>query len=339
MPLRQQEVPWHDAVTQTLSRVRYAMPDHPLRWGAEALWEQLTPQLPGLSVEVVARISSTNTALLERARIVTPSSEEGDMAQVRRSVESTAFGRRAADLQPCLLVAEHQTHGRGRQGRLWQASPGASLTFSLALPLAPKDWSGLSLAVGVALADALDPPGTDAAEAPEAGVAESTKQPGNRIGVKWPNDLWLLDDKGGGRKLGGILIETVAAGTRRLAVIGVGLNVLPMSTSEVSTGYACLQEIDADTTAPHVLSKIAKPLVEALRRFEREGFQGFVTDYARRDMLRGRAVLTTHPDVPEGIVEGLAADGSLLVRTDQGLKEVSSGEVSVRLDPQRSAPC
>ena len=108
------------------------MPDHPLRWGAESLWEQLTPQLPGLSVEVVARIASTNSALLERARIVAPSSDDGDVAQVRRSVESSAFGRRAADLQPCLLVAEHQTHGRGRQGRVWQAAPGASLTFSLA---------------------------------------------------------------------------------------------------------------------------------------------------------------------------------------------------------------
>src|SRR5256885_9498073 len=164
------------------------MHDHPLHWGAEALWEQLTPLLPGLSVEVVARISSTNTALLERARIVTPAAEEGDMAQVRRSVESTAFGRRAADLQPCLLVAEHQTHGRGRQGRVWQAAPGASLTFSLALPLAPKDWSGLSLAVGVTLAEALDPPGkpAESAEAVEGSPSASTRGPGpgRRLGVK-----------------------------------------------------------------------------------------------------------------------------------------------------------
>lgn len=314
------------------------MSDHPLRWGAEALWEQLTPQLPGLSVEVVARISSTNTALLERARIVAPPSEEGDLAQVRRSVEGTAFGRRTADLQPCLLVAEHQTHGRGRQGRLWQAAPGASLTFSLALPLSPKDWGGLSLAVGVALAEALDPPGNSAgsAETVEGRPSASKRSPGQRLGVKWPNDLWLLDDEGGGRKLGGILIETVAAGSRRLAVIGVGLNVLPMSTSEVSTGYACLQEIDPDATAPKVLSQVAKPLVDALRCFEREGFQAFAATFATRDMLLGRAVLTTHPDVPEGIVTGLASDGSLLVRTDRGVKEVGSGEVSVRLDPQQS---
>lgn len=326
------------------------MPDQPLRWGAEALWEQLTPQLPGLSVEVVARIASTNSALLERARIVTPPAEEADLAQVRRSVESTAFGRRAADLQPCLLVAEHQTHGRGRQGRIWQAAPGASLTFSLALPLTPKDWSGLSLAVGVALADALDPvdpmdaaspPAPDAhtATSGNLGSEKAAGKPGHRIGVKWPNDLWLLDDKGGGRKLGGILIETMAAGSRRLAVIGVGLNVLPMSTSDVATGYACVQEIDADASAPGVLSRVAKPLVDTLRRFEREGFQGFAADFARRDMLRGRAVLTTHPEVSEGIVEGVAPDGSLLVRTDSGVKEVSSGEVSVRLDPQRSGPC
>src|SRR5262245_17515805 len=244
------------------------MPDHPLHWGAEALWEQLSPLLPGLSVEVVARISSTNTALLERARIAASPSEDGYLAQVRRSVESAAFGRRATDLQPCLLVAEHQTQGRGRQGRVWQASPGASLTFSLALPLAPKDWSGLSLAVGLALADALDP----AVE----GVAP-------RLGVKWPNDLFLRE-RDGGRKLGGILIETVAAGARRLAVIGVGLNVLPLTGNDSAGGIASLQEMDPETSAPAVLARIARPLVEGVRRFEHDGFAALVDAYAGRDV-------------------------------------------------------
>jgi BirA family biotin operon repressor/biotin-[acetyl-CoA-carboxylase] ligase len=300
------------------------MPEQPLRWGAEALWEQLTPDLPGLSVEVVARISSTNTALLERARIVTPAAEDGEPAQVRRSVESTAFGRRSADLQPCLLVAEHQTHGRGRHGRIWQAAPGASLTFSLALPLAPEDWSGLSLAVGVALADALDPLTHGAAP---------------RIAVKWPNDLWLQGGEGGGRKLGGILIETVAAGTRRLAVVGIGLNVLPMSPGDTSTGFACLCEMDPNVSAPQVLQRVAKPLVEALRRFERDGFAAFAAAFAARDMLRGRAVVTTHPEVPEGVADGVSAGGALRVRTADGLREVGSGEVSVRLNPDAAAPC
>lgn len=298
--------------------------EHSLRWEAEALWEQLTPHLPGLSVEVVARIASTNTALLERASVITPPPDEAEGAegaQVRRSVESTAFGRRAADLQPCLLVAEHQTQGRGRQGRPWHAAPGASLTFSLALPLSVDDWSGLSLAVGVTLAQALDPLAAGAAP---------------RVGVKWPNDLWLLDADGSGRKLGGILVETVAAAGRRLLVIGVGVNVLPMMAADASTGFACLQEIDANVTAPKTLMQVAKPLVQALRLFEREGFTPFAAPFAARDVLKGRAVRTTLSDVPEGVAVGLSDKGGLLIETADGVREVTSGEVSVRPGGNRS---
>ena len=287
-----------------------------LRWNSEALWAELEPLLPGLSVEVVAQIASTNSALLERARHVADVSEEGSTVSVRRNVESAAFGRRSDDLQPCLLVAEHQTQGRGRQGRSWQSAPAASLTFSLALPLVPPDWSGLSLAVGAALAETLDP-----------GAA--------RIGVKWPNDLWLLDagadGSGVGRKLGGILIETVAAGAKRLAVIGIGLNVLPLDLFDASSGNASLQEIDPDANAPQVLARVARPLVEALQQFEREGFAPFVPRFDARDLLRGRAVRTTQAGALEGVAVGVAPSGALLLRTPQGVTPVSSGEVSVRL--------
>ncbi len=297
----------------------------PLQWGAEALWEQLEPLLPGLSVEVVARIPSTNTALQERARLATAAAVVDDEAAlVRRSVESTAFGRRSADFQPCLLVAEHQTAGRGRQGRTWQAAPGASLTFSLALPLAPADWSGLSLAVGVAIAEALDPTPGD-----------------KRIGLKWPNDLWLVDaaDTGGlGRKLGGILIETVPAGQRRLAIVGVGLNVMPLSVSDPSTGFASLHELDDQLSAPAVLARIARPLVLALQRFEREGFAAFAGAFASRDLLRGRTVRTTLPGLLEGVAQGVADDGTLRVQTADGdIVPVASGEVSVRPVAARNA--
>ena len=235
---------------------------------------------------------------------------------MHRSVESAAFGRRAIDLQPCLLVAEQQSAGRGRMGRVWQSAQGASLTFSLGMPLAASDWSGLSLAVGVALAEVLDPGG-----------------PGNpHIGLKWPNDLWLMDVAGGaGRKLGGILIETVAAGTRRLAIIGIGLNVLPFEPVEAHTGFASLSELDADASAPAVLARLALPLVQALQRFEREGFAAFAERFAQRDVLRGHSVCTTLPDVPEGIACGVSTQGALLVRSPTGVRAVASGEVSVRL--------
>ena len=293
----------------------------PLQWGAEALWQQLVPLLPGLSVEVVHTIRSTNTALLERARAVPDTSPGNDEVIVRRSVESGAFGRRAIDLQPCLLVAEQQTAGRGRQGRVWLSSPGASLTFSLALPLTLADWSGLSLVVGVAIAEALD------------GAAGSAP----RIGLKWPNDLWLLGDPSATRKLGGILIETVAAGAQRLAIIGIGLNVQRFEPAEVNTGFAPLGELDTGATAPAVLARIALPLVQALQQFEREGFAPFAERFAARDVLRGRAISTTLAEVPHGIARGVSAQGALLVETDAGVVPVSSGEVSVRLSPAAAA--
>jgi BirA family transcriptional regulator, biotin operon repressor / biotin---[acetyl-CoA-carboxylase] ligase len=274
-----------------------------LAWGAQELWQQLAPLLPGLSVEVMARLDSTNTELLNRARA-------GDAPGPR--------GRRSDDTLPCLLVAEHQTHGRGRQGRDWVASPGASLTFSLLLRLAPVSWSGLSLAVGVALADALEP---DAASPP-------------RIALKWPNDLWLRDDAapGHGRKLGGILIETVTVGPHRMAVIGIGLNVLPQPAEGLSHGYACLAESMPDITAPEVLARVARPLVLALRRFEAEGFPAFRPAYASRDLLAGQPLVTQGGgSAVEGRGAGVDSDGSLLLRLADGSEHrVGSGEISIR---------
>ena len=256
-----------------------------LTWPAEALWEQLEPLVPGLSVEVATEVDSTNTRLLERAR--------------------------AGDTSACLLVAERQTAGRGRLGRSWESSPGASLTFSLAVPLAPADWSGLSLVVGVALAEALHP----------------------QVRLKWPNDLWLFTDEGRGRKLGGILIETAAAGKHRMAVIGVGLNVRDVQDDPASdVGRASLAELDAQATAPDTLLRVAQPLLQAVLAFEREGFGPWQARYAARDALAGRNVrlLPAQGDAGEGTAQGVNGMGALLVHTAAGLMTITSGEVSVR---------
>ena len=108
------------------------MSHSPIRWPAEAIWQAVAPQLPGFTIEVLPCIDSTNTELMRRAR--------------------------AGRCEPILLVAEQQTAGRGRLGREWHSgTDAASLTFSLGLPLAPLDWSGLSLAVGVSVAESLQP--------------------------------------------------------------------------------------------------------------------------------------------------------------------------------------
>jgi len=283
-----------------------APPRHPTppprpHWGAEALWQAMVPLLPGLSIEVVQTLDSTNNELTERLR------NAGRVQQDRR-------GGRIGDLSPQMLVAINQTAGRGRLGRRWHATPGSSLTFSLALPLQREDWSGLSLAVGLAVAEALDPQG-------------------GRIGLKWPNDLILSEGAGAepGRKLGGILIESVPVGAQRAAVIGIGVNVLPQPVSEADYGAAALAEIWPEATPQDTLARIGEPLARTLLAFERDGFAPLQEAYARRDVLRGHPVRTTDAEMPDGVAAGVDADGALKVAADGRTRRIVSGEVSVRL--------
>lgn len=300
------------------------------QWGVEALWQDLEPLLPGLSIEVLARVESTNAMLVDRVRRenASPAHHAGDARTAEgrgdgrsdgrhdpraegrafsRAGDSRPYGRRQHDLQPCLLVAEHQTHGRGRQGRAWHSTAGASLTFSMSLPLDVADWSGLSLVVGTAIADALDPEG-------------------QRLQLKWPNDLWLDQ-----RKLGGILIETVPAGSSRMAIIGVGLNVSDrarVADSQLSTGFAALQELLPGITPPQALARLAPALLKALAGFPTQGFGAWRERFARRDLLLGQSVTA---GLLEGTAAGVSEHGELLVQTAAGTTPVTGGEVSVRL--------
>ena len=273
----------------------------PIRWPAEAVWEAVAPLLPGFTVEVLPSIDSTNTELMRRAR--------------------------AGQCEPTLLVAEQQTAGRGRLGRVWQSDAGASLMMSLGLPLAPADWSGLSLAVGVSVAESLQP------VLPALGGGHAA-----RIGLKWPNDLWL-DGATGERKLGGILVETASfvapqapAATRapaaRYVVVGIGINVLPRSPEGLSMPPGSLQDVEPGLDAPTVLLRIAAPLVAMLQSFEGYGFAPMQARFAARDVLQGRAV--TLSDGQAGTAHGVAEDGALLVHTAQGMQAITSAEISVR---------
>ena len=238
------------------------------------------PALPGVAVESVEEIDSTNSELMRRAR----------------------SGRS----HPVLLVARHQTAGRGRLGRGWGSTAGDSLTFSLGLPLAPADWAGLSLAVGVSLAESLH----------------------TRIRLKWPNDLWLDD-----RKLGGILIETASfadapPAAKRYAVIGVGINIAPRPADGLSTPPASLGELLPGVTAAQALERVAAPLLATVQAFETYGFAPFLARFAARDALRDRAV--TLSDGTSGTAHGVSETGGLLVHTASGMQVVTSADVSVR---------
>jgi BirA family biotin operon repressor/biotin-[acetyl-CoA-carboxylase] ligase len=206
--------------------------------------------------------------------------------------------------QPVLLVGEAQTAGRGRLGRGWVSRAGDSLTFSVGLPLAPPVWDGLSLAVGVAIAESLHP----------------------AVRLKWPNDLWVDD-----RKLGGILIETAsfdANQASRYAVVGVGINIARPGEPGLSTPAIGLCELDAGAEAAAALLAVAAPLAEALKSFERDGFAPFRARFDARDALRGRPVQLS--DGTGGTALGVSESGALLVHTAAGTQAVTSSEVSVR---------
>lgn len=251
-------------------------PSSALRWPAEAVWEALAPLWPGFTVEVLPELDSTNSELMRRAR----------------------DGR--AD--PLLLVTERQTAGRGRLGRSWHAEPGDALTFSLGLPLAPATWSGLSLAVGVALADSLHPD----------------------IRLKWPNDLWL-----DGRKLAGVLIETASVGALRYTVVGVGINLAPCTAPDLALPAAGLRECLPGADAPATLLRVMPALMQALLQFQAQGFAPFQARFRARDALWRQPLVLS--DGRSGVGGGVADDGTLWLDTPGGRVPVSSAEVSVRL--------
>jgi BirA family transcriptional regulator, biotin operon repressor / biotin---[acetyl-CoA-carboxylase] ligase len=275
MPVRQQKMPGHYASEEVSL----------MNWPGETIWQQVMalglPSLASFSVEILPEIDSTNTELMRRAR--------------------------AGRTEPTLLVAEQQTAGRGRMGRGWLSQAGDSLTFSLGISLAPASWEGLSLAVGVSVAESL---------------------PGD-IQLKWPNDLWWQD-----RKLAGILIETAslpqsARAQERFAVIGIGINIAPRPASpDLRQAPAWLQEFQPASRPQTALEQLFARLLGDLLLFEREGFAAFSSRFAARDALRGRRV--TLSDGQQGRSQGVDASGALLVHTSQGLQRVASQEVSVR---------
>lgn len=283
-----------------------------LPWPVEALKMTIAPALPGLTVEVLAEVDSSNSELMRRFKSPSP---------LRR---------------PLLLVAEQQSAGRGRLGRSWQSQRADSLTFSLGLSLQPQDWSGLSLAVGVSVAESLAP---------------LTEGSDYRIGLKWPNDVWLCGPEGE-RKLAGILVETGSWEGQRYVVIGVGVNVRPVAVpvsapspnpqAQAAIAPACLQDFAPGIDAAQALLHIAPRLVQAVQAFEQFGFTPFQARFARYDVLEGRMVSLS--DAGQGTAHGVTEDGALLVLTALGMKTVTSSEVSVRPLPRQAratagAPC
>jgi len=237
------------------------------------------------------------------------------------SSELLRRGAQSADFS--VLLAETQTAGRGRRGREWLSPPGLNLYLSCLKRFEQgfAALAGLSLAIGVIVLRALE----------SLGIAGA--------GLKWPNDLLAIADSQGGPggKLGGILVEL--SGEYQgpcAAVIGIGLNLrLTTELREQAGQPACDLATLAGGTPPdrnRVAAALIAALVDGLRQFERDGFAGFVADYARHDLLRDQSLqLSGALGGFDGVGAGVDARGALQVRmVDGSVRLVDSADVTVR---------
>jgi BirA family biotin operon repressor/biotin-[acetyl-CoA-carboxylase] ligase len=224
---------------------------------------------------------------------------------------------------PTLLIAETQTAGRGRAGRAWHSAPGASLTFSLAwkfnLPL--RALVGLPLAVGV-------------------GIAETLRAFDIEARLKWPNDI-LFDNK----KLGGILIESAAAGAMpqdaSWAITGVGLNMaLPDSiAARIERPVASIAAVgspgalSAQADPERLMAALLTGLAQIMTQFEAHGLPAFVPRWNALHAYAGKSVVIVDngETVHEGSALGVDDSGCLLIDGARGLVRVMAGDVSLRM--------
>jgi BirA family biotin operon repressor/biotin-[acetyl-CoA-carboxylase] ligase len=239
------------------------------------------------SVDVVDSCPSTNAALADRARAGAPAGE--------------------------VLVADHQTAGRGRLDRTWVTPPGSALTFSVLLDpdrVPVTRWPWLPLLVGIAVSE---------------GVRRVS---GVECVLKWPNDVLVGD-----RKLAGILVERIERRGGAVAVAGVGLNVSQTADElPVPTATSLVLEEATTTDRTVVLREVLRSLEALFVQWQADAGDptgGLVDSYVRRCATLGRRVRVELPsgDRVVGEATGIDTDGRLEVRTQDGPRILGAGDV------------
>lgn len=214
-----------------------------------------------------------------------------------------------------VVLAEHQTAGRGLRERRWLSprNSGVCLSMAYTFSATPPKPACVTLAIGVAVARTLEGLGV------------------RGVGLKWPNDIVVRDGK-----LGGILTETVSRpGREATVVVGVGINVDLRNAPDVRSiatriGYVSdLASAMRDVPSRSAISAaLIESLFNTLAEFEADGFEPFLESWDRYDWLRGQRVSI---DVPEGhangTCEGVDHDGALILRTANGRRRILSGSV------------
>lgn len=217
-----------------------------------------------------------------------------------------------------VCVAEAQTQGRGRMGKVWRSPFGANIYVSLYWRFYSRlhELSGLSLTLGLAIIRALK---------------EMAPLPSG-VGIKWPNDIWHHQ-----QKLCGILVESFGQQGQTTppftdVVIGVGMNLCMPEKTQIATDWTDLQCVLGFIPSRNkLIGQILSALVDNLIVFQAQGFSPFTSQWPDYDLLLNQCVVLTTPHSQEsGIAQGVNDRGELCVKVGDKLKAVRYGDVSVK---------
>lgn len=218
--------------------------------------------------------------------------------------------------QSLLCIAESQTLGRGRSGREWSSPAGSNIymSFSCRPDTERKNIAAISLLIGLALIRVLKAKGL------------------NDVALKWPNDVLVR-----GKKLAGILIESKRCAEHLILIIGVGVNVkMPIGFKiESEMGWSDLSSIDATPADRNALIvQFYLECEKVMRQFFEQGFSVFKQEWMSYDGFAGRDVKIIDQGELQycGMNMGIDDSGCLLVRSDEGVKKIFSGDVSLRIN-------
>lgn len=289
-----------------INRYRLALPDNVrenLKQG-DGFWQLKTPsvvfresdfaefaQTEEIPVHIVSECLSTNMLLSEKVKTALAATPDINPDLLRQA-----------------LVANRQTGGYGKQGRLWTAPAGDVLTFSLSIfSRRPRNQTGaMPLVIALSCQKVLRRFGIDAK-------------------IKWPNDIMVGDEK-----IGGILVESIPHDANHICIIGVGLNFnAPEIDGQATTG---VWNHAPDIRPEPLLKALIHEINRDIQFFFIHGFSTFQTAYTAgcRDIGQDVIIMRDEKVVTEGKVLGVDGTGALLLETGGEVKKIVSGEVSLR---------
>ncbi|MDX1659479.1 MAG: biotin--[acetyl-CoA-carboxylase] ligase [Nitriliruptorales bacterium] len=203
-----------------------------------------------------------------------------------------------------VVVADHQTAGRGRLERTWEDEPGRSLLVSVVDEVPDESPTLVPHAAGVAVVDAL-------------------RRVGARAALKWPNDVLIGD-----RKVAGILVERQEVGATPVVVIGVGINVDWRGVDHPDGWTSVGEETDGDVDRWELLASLLRSLESWMTDLRRDPSRLVATYRARCGTIGQDVRVVLTDDEVAGHAVGVAEDGALLLETTDGRKaRVTAGDI------------